>query len=49
MTTTEHLRTHLLASLGYAANYCLLEFARPQHPEAHWRAEDDHAHCPRWE
>jgi len=31
------------------ANYALLEFVRPQHPGAHWRAEDDHDHCPRRE
>ena len=119
MTTTEHIRGHLLASLGYAtaprklppldelrqtewstafeqhmrnrllmgafryrmfcepenwrydfvlgiakkvrlyqesgntehlvdvANYALLEFVQPKHPDAHWRAEDDHSHCPR--
>jgi len=28
------------------ANYALLEFTRPGHPKAHFRAEDDHAHCP---
>lgn len=27
-------------------NYALLEFTRPKHPDAHFRAEDDHCHCP---
>jgi len=29
-----------------ASNYCMLEFSRPSHPEAHFRAEDDRCHCP---
>lgn len=29
------------------ANYCHMEFRRPTHPLAHFRAEDDHCHCPR--
>lgn len=29
------------------ANYALLEFSFPHHPEAHFRAMDDHEHCPR--
>ena len=29
------------------ANYALLEFHHPSHPEAHFHAEDDHSHCPR--
>ncbi len=28
------------------ANYALLEFSRPSHPNAHFHADDDHAHCP---
>lgn len=28
------------------ANYALLEFVRPSHAEAHFRAEDDYHHCP---
>lgn len=29
------------------ANYCHMEYRRPSHPRAHFRAEDDHCHCPR--
>lgn len=29
------------------ANYALLEFTFPHHQQAHFRAADDHAHCPR--
>ena len=29
------------------ANYALLEFHHPSHPEAHFQAEDDHLHCPK--
>ncbi len=28
------------------SNYPLLEFVRPSHPNAHWKATDDHTHCP---
>lgn len=28
------------------ANYARLEFIRPSRPRAHFRAEDDHKHCP---
>jgi hypothetical protein len=28
------------------ANYARLEFMHPSHPHAHFRAEDDHEHCP---
>jgi len=35
-----------LEHLVDVANYALLEFARPSHPQAYFRAEDDHAHCP---
>lgn len=28
------------------ANYARLEFIHPSHPKAHFRAEDDHEHCP---
>lgn len=28
------------------ANYVLLEFTHPSHPKAHFRAADDHDHCP---
>ena len=33
-------------SLVDAANYLMLEFMHPAHPRAHFRGEDDHAHCP---
>lgn len=29
-----------------AGNYLMLEFMRPSHPEAHFRGEDHHKHCP---
>ena len=28
------------------ANYAMLEWIWPSHPDAHFRAEDDHHHCP---
>lgn len=30
-----------------AGNYLILERMWPSHPQAHFRAEDDHCHCPR--
>ncbi len=32
-----------------AANYLMLEFMHPSHPEAHFQGEDDHNHCPRFD
>ena len=39
-------RTGNTESLVDASNYLMLEFMRPSHPAAHFRAEDDHCHCP---
>lgn len=39
-------RTGNTEALVDAANYLMLEFMRPSHPHAHFRAEDDRDHCP---
>ena len=33
-------------ALADIANYASLEFMRPSHPNAHFRGEDAHKHCP---
>lgn len=35
-----------LEHLVDVANYARLEFLHPSHPAVHFRAEDDHSHCP---
>lgn len=42
----EYRTTGNTEALVDAANYCLLEFTYPHHPNAHFRPMDDHVHCP---
>ena len=42
-----YAETGNLEAIVDAANYLMLIYMRPDHPNAHWRAEDDHTHCPR--
>jgi hypothetical protein len=39
-------RTGNTEALVDAGNYVMLLFMTPAHPNAHFRAEDDHNHCP---
>lgn len=41
-----YCRTGNTEALVDAANYLMLEFMTPSHPQAHFRGEDDCCHCP---
>ncbi len=43
----DYHRTGNVEALVDAGNYLMMEFMRPSHPNSHFRAEDDHNHCPR--
>ncbi len=43
---TTYADTGNLEAVVDAANYLMLIYMHPQHPNAHWRAEDDQGHCP---